>query len=49
MSDKTSRNKRIHTAVRKHQYNLKEVGDYLGLRYSAIRAIAKGIDEIEES
>jgi len=49
VADKTSRNKRIHTAVRKHQYKLKEVGDYLGLCYSTISVIAKGIDEADES
>ena len=49
VADKTSRNGRVHTAVRKHQCELKEVGDHLGLCYSTIRVIAKGIDEVEES
>jgi len=48
VADKTSRNKQIHAAVRKHQYRLKEVGDYLGLCYSTISVIAKGIDEAEK-
>lgn len=44
-ADKPTRNKRIHAAVRKHQYRLKEVGDHLGLCYSMISVIAKRIDE----
>ena len=43
--DKPTRNERIHAAVRKHQYKLKEVGDHLGLCYSTISVIAKRIDE----
>jgi len=43
--DKQTRNERIHEAVRKHQYRLKEVGDHLGLCYSTISVIAKRVDE----
>ena len=43
--DKATRNERIHTAVRKHQYKLQEVGDHLGLCYSTISVIAKRVDE----
>ena len=43
--DKPTRNERIHAAVRKHQYKLKEVGDHLGLCYSTFSVIAKRIDE----
>lgn len=49
VADKKNRNKQIHAAVRRHRYKLKEVGDYLGLCYSTISVIAKGIDEAEES
>ncbi len=43
--DKPTRNERIHVAVRKHGYLLKEVGDHLGLCYSTISVIAKRVDE----
>ena len=49
VADKTSRNEQIHAAVRRHQYKLKEVGDYLGLCYSTISVIARSIDEAEKS
>ncbi len=45
VTDKATRNERIHSAIRKHQYKLREVGDYLGLCYSTISVIAKRIDE----
>jgi putative transposase len=45
VADKATRNERIHTAVRKHQYRLQEVGDHLGLCYSTISVIAKRVDE----
>ncbi len=45
VSDKATRNERIHAAVRIHQYRLQEVGDYLGLCYSTISGIAKRIAE----
>jgi len=44
-TDKPTRNERIHEAVRKHQYRLKQVGDHLGLCYSTISVIAKRVDE----
>ena len=49
VTDKATRNERIHEAVRKHQYKLKEVGDYLGLCYSTISVIAKRVDEAAKS
>lgn len=45
VTDKPSRNERIHCAVRTHQYRLQEVGDHLGLCYSTISVIAKRMDE----
>ncbi len=45
VTDKATRNQLIHTAVRAHQYRLKEVGDHLGLCYSTISVIAKRVDE----
>ena len=39
--DKTTRNKRIHEAVREHHYTLQEVGDHLGLHLSTISVIAR--------
>ncbi len=45
VTDKQTRNQRIHEAVRKHEYRLKEVGDHLGLCYSTISVIAKRVDE----
>ena len=49
VTDKPTRNERIHKAVRKHQYRLKEVGDHLGLCYSTISVIAKRVDEETKS
>jgi putative transposase len=48
VTDKSMRNERIHDAVRKHQYKLKEVGDHLGLCYSTISVIAKRVDEARQ-
>jgi len=45
VSDKPTRNERIHAAVRDHQYKLQEVGHHLGLCYSTISVIAKRVDE----
>lgn len=44
--DMPSRNMCIYEATRIHQYRLKEVGDYLGLYYSTISAIAKRVAEL---
>jgi len=41
-----TRNKGIYEATRIHQYRLKEVGDFLGLYYSTISAIAKRVAEL---
>ena len=49
VTDKPTRNERIHLAVRKHEYRLLEVGDFLGLCYSTISVIAKQMDEIKKS
>ncbi|MBE0636155.1 transposase [Candidatus Bipolaricaulota bacterium] len=43
--DIPTRNKGIYEATRIHQYRLKEVGDFLGLYYSTISAIAKRLAE----
>jgi len=48
ITDKPTRNERIHAAVRKHRYKLKEVGDHLGLCYSTISVIAKRVSESGE-
>ena len=48
-TDKASRDQLIHSAVRRHQYKLKEVGDHLGLCYSTISVIAKRVDETNKS
>ena len=48
-TDKATRNELIHSAVRTHQYRLKEVGDHLGLCYSTISVIAKRVDESNKS
>jgi len=47
--DKQTRNERIHEAVRRQGYKLKEVGDHLGLCYSTISVIAKRVDEARRS
>ena len=48
VSDKATRNERIHQAVRVHHYTLREVGDFLGLYFSTISVIAKRVDEIKK-
>lgn len=45
VKDKTTRNERIHAAIRVHQYTLQEVADHLGLCYSTISVIAKRVAE----
>ena len=37
---KKTRDQRIHQDVRAHEYTLKEVGEFMGLSYSAISVIA---------
>jgi len=41
--DKAERDRRIHVAVRAHEYTLQAVADYLGLHYSTISMIAKRV------
>lgn len=48
VSDKVTRNARVHQAVRVHHYTLREVGDFLGLHFSTISLIAKRVDEIKQ-
>ena len=45
VTDKATRNERIHHAVRVHHYTLREVGDHVGLLYSTISVIAKRVHE----
>ncbi|HAZ27074.1 TPA: hypothetical protein DCY67_00425 [Candidatus Acetothermia bacterium] len=47
VTDKATRNERIHQAVRAHRYTLKEVGECVGLLYSTNSVIAKRADEKE--
>lgn len=47
--DKSTRNAQIHIAVRKHEYKLKEVGDFLGLSSPTISVIAKRVEETTKS
>jgi putative transposase len=49
VTDRPTRNERIHVAVRTHRYKLKEVGDHLGLCYSTISVIAKRVDNERRS
>ena len=49
VSDKTTRNERIHEAIKLYRYPLNEVGDYIGLLYSTIRLIAKRVNEAKKS
>jgi len=49
VSDKATRNERIHQAVRVHHYTLREVGDFVGLLYSSISMIAKRFHETLKS
>ena len=43
--DKTTRNRKIHDAVRKYEYTLKEVADHLGLHYTTVSVVAKKVAE----
>lgn len=47
-SDKRARNAQIHASVRTHEYELKEVGDFLGLSSPTISVIAKHVEEAEK-
>lgn len=49
VKDKATRNERIHTAVRTHQYTLQQVADHLNLCYSTISVIAKRVDQRDKS
>lgn len=49
VSDKGLRNERIYEAVRTHRYTLRQVGEYVGLRYSTISVIAKKVRDRRES
>jgi hypothetical protein len=41
--DKAERDRRIHTAVRAHEYTLQAVANFLGFHYSTISMIAKRV------
>lgn len=43
--DKRLRNERIHEAMRRHDYTLRQLQDYLGLHYASISRIARSMDE----
>ena len=43
VTDRTTRNQRIHDAIREHHYTLQEVGQYVGLHFSTISVIAKEV------
>ncbi len=43
VNGKAERDRRIHDAVRAHEYTLQAVADYLGLHYSTISTIAKRV------
>jgi putative transposase len=49
VTDKATRNERIHQAVRVHHYTLREVGNHVGLLYSTVSLIAKHIHETLKS
>jgi len=49
VSDKATRNERIHEAIRLYRYTLNEVSDYVGLMYSTISMIAKRVNEAKQS
>jgi len=42
--DKRLRNERIHEAMRRHDYTLKQLQDYLGMHYASISRIARDMD-----
>jgi DNA-directed RNA polymerase specialized sigma subunit len=41
--DKAERDRRIHAAVRTHEYTLQAVADFLGLHSSTVSTIAKRV------
>jgi len=43
VTDRTTRDQRIHDAIRQHHYTLQEVGQYVGLHFSTISVIAKRV------
>jgi hypothetical protein len=45
VTDKDTRNQRIHDAVRVYHYTLQEAGEYVGLHFSTISVIAKRVAE----
>ncbi|MFC2095870.1 transposase [Candidatus Bipolaricaulota bacterium] len=44
-NSRPTRNARIHEAVRRHSYTLKQVGDYVGLHYASVSRIVKLLDK----
>ena len=46
VTDKLTRNRRIHQAMRAHEYTLRELSEHLGLHYSTISVIAKQVDRV---
>ncbi len=44
-SSRPTRNARIHEAVRRHGYTLKQVGDHIGLHYASVSRIVRLLDE----
>jgi hypothetical protein len=49
ISDETTRNERIHQAVRVYHYTFREVRDLLGRHFSTISVIAKRVDEAKKN
>jgi len=49
VTGRTTRNEQIYQAVRVHRYTLKEVGGFVGLRYSTISVIAKRVHQRNRS
>jgi len=45
ITDRATRDQRIHDAVRRHHYTLQEVGEHVGLHFSTISVIAKRVAE----
>jgi len=45
VADKPSRDRKIHEAMRMHEYTLKELSSFLSLHYSTISVIARKMDE----
>lgn len=46
-SSRSARNVRIHEAVRRHGYTLKQIGDHIGLHYASVSRIVRLLDEGE--